>query len=357
MALNATDPERLREAERWSDELGRFSDREAQLERARAAFLSHAREGATSTRLWQSRFAWGLGLAAGLAGAFVAMQSFTEPSFTAATKPSFTVVDSGQAQAVDGIVGAKLSAESGDERVLTFWDQSRARLRPGASVTVTALNERGATLELAAGETELDITHRSDSRWAVVAGSFEVSVLGTRFIVRRPAGDERLFVHVLEGAVLVRGRCLDRERSVSAGQREMFECPSEPKAAASASAGPVTRAVPSASTASTVPRPIATLERPLEGASALRSEVEDTEAIRAAVSTDPARALELIRRARLAHPRPVLSEERDAFEVLALHATGRRVEAAQKAASVLRRSPTSPFSARVRSVLAHPATP
>lgn len=350
MALNQPDPRRIPEALRWSAELLRFSEQAQQLEHARAAFLESASENAFRARGWRNRFGWSLALAAVLAAGAAVLVS-TRPATLRDSAPSFSVADSSQVAPLPGMMGKELASTGKRVQVLTFWEGSRVHLRPDARARVTALSERGATLQLSEGEIELDITHRPSTAWTVRAGSFEVRVVGTRFVVAQQPNSSSLSVRVREGQVLVLGACLDGAQPVRAGEERVFRCPvealplvvTEPTAARSAPP----RQVATPSGPARPPHPPALLQTPSD----LRKEVDDTATIRSLVRVDPARALQLIQKARLEHPRASLGEERDAFEVLALSGLGRKARAAEKAAQFLRRYPGSSFSAKVQAVV------
>jgi hypothetical protein len=101
---------------------------------------------------------------------------------------------------------------------LSISDGSRITALPSTEARVLASDPHGAQIELRRGALVLDIRHRPETRWSVVAGAVRVQVTGTRFEARRAAGDESVDVHLFEGSLRV---TIDERRVVEmrSGQR------------------------------------------------------------------------------------------------------------------------------------------
>jgi transmembrane sensor len=120
-----------------------------------------------------------------------------------------------------GKAGAWLQAPPDRGLPIRFSDGSLVALDRGARVQVTALEVRGATLEIQEGRAEVDVRHRSHTHWRLRAGPFEVAVTGTHFSIDWENGSETLTVVMAEGTVEVRRGHLAGGSSivVAAGQR------------------------------------------------------------------------------------------------------------------------------------------
>jgi hypothetical protein len=112
-----------------------------------------------------------------------------------------------------------VSADSGEPVEVRFSDDSIFDLSPGSRLRVETTTRDGARLVLLDGETNASVVHRASSRWSVVAGPFEIVVVGTRFSARWDAESRRLSVELREGAVEVKGGRLGASVAVRAGQR------------------------------------------------------------------------------------------------------------------------------------------
>src|SRR6185295_2578407 len=107
----------------------------------------------------------------------------------------------------------------GEPVEVRFSDDSRFDLLPGGRLRVETTTREGARLVLLDGETNASVVHRASARWSVVAGPFEIVVVGTRFSARWDAESRRLSVELREGAVEVKGGRLGAPVAVRAGQR------------------------------------------------------------------------------------------------------------------------------------------
>jgi TolA-binding protein len=102
---------------------------------------------------------------------------------------------------------------------LEFSDGSAVVLSSGAKVQVRETTPRGATLLLDRGIATSEIVHQPGAAWSLLAGTFSVRVVGTRFVTEWTPTSGRLRVEVLEGSVSVEGGPLSTQSVVRAGQR------------------------------------------------------------------------------------------------------------------------------------------
>lgn len=337
-------------AGRWSHELEDFSDGQRQLEKARARLLNPRAPGARRS-VWKLRplVLWALGLAP-----LVAAAAFLVRSVDPAAPPSFTVQAGASGPRLIGKLGSAFSSQAAQPSVLSFWEGSEVRLLPGAKARVAELGAHGAKLALLDGEIEVRITASPASTWAVEVDSFQVLVLGTHFFVSKLAAGPGLRIRLVEGSVAVSGPCLSAPVRVSAGEQRLLRCERTAEVAAPASTsatGSPAVAAPSGAPSGPALERLAREATAPKAPSALRQEVELMESIRAALSVDPARALALIHEAGQRFPGGSLSEERQAFEALALDRLGRATEAKALAERFLRRYPNGSFSARMKGIV------
>jgi TolA-binding protein len=131
----------------------------------------------------------------------------------------FTVGDPGAA----GVVGTWVAA--GEVRAaMAFSDGTSIVLEPGARARVASVGEHGAHVVLERGRISANVVPRRGNAWFTIAGPFEIQVTGTRFDASWDPVNEELFVLMHEGHVVVRGTCLDHERSLSTGETERLAC-------------------------------------------------------------------------------------------------------------------------------------
>jgi hypothetical protein len=88
---------------------------------------------------------------------------------------------------------------------IDFSDGSRVLLEPKASARVVRLEPRRAELSLNDGRLEASVRHRDGVSWSIVAGPYEVRVVGTKFTVDWQQTSQTLHVAVSEGRVRVTG--------------------------------------------------------------------------------------------------------------------------------------------------------
>jgi hypothetical protein len=114
----------------------------------------------------------------------------------------------------------RVVARPGETVGVQFSDGSSIALLPESAGRVTARTRRGATFALEHGRASFAVVHRPGARWLVQAGPFEIAVTGTRFDVSwSDSADGSLEVHLLEGAVTVRGSLARGGIPLLAGQR------------------------------------------------------------------------------------------------------------------------------------------
>ncbi|MBK6695836.1 MAG: FecR domain-containing protein [Myxococcales bacterium] len=107
---------------------------------------------------------------------------------------------------------------------LTFSDGTSLRVLDSAQVRVAELRSDGARVVLEHGRIEAHVIHRSDTRWTINAGPFEVRVTGTRFALDWDASSQAMVVTLVEGAVEVSGCRLGEARRVAAGETLRVSC-------------------------------------------------------------------------------------------------------------------------------------
>ncbi len=107
--------------------------------------------------------------------------------------------------------GAELAASStvsSEEHAETieFSDGSRVLLEPKASARVVRLDGPHTELALKRGKPAVSVRHREGASWTIVAGPYEVRVVGTKFTVDWQQASNAFRVAVTEGRVRVTRR-------------------------------------------------------------------------------------------------------------------------------------------------------
>jgi hypothetical protein len=119
-------------------------------------------------------------------------------------------------QGCTALQGAALCTSAGS---IAFSDGTLVSLDPGASLSISPQAfGRGAELAMDDGDANLSVVHRTNARWAVLAGPFRAEVTGTRFSVRWSKLRQVLDVAVTEGEVRVSGGSLVKTAILRAGQ-------------------------------------------------------------------------------------------------------------------------------------------
>lgn len=98
--------------------------------------------------------------------------------------------------------GAQVATETGGSAWLRLPDGSRAGLTGNSQVTLSRLEPKTLTLEVAHGDLAMVVPHREERVLTVTAGDVTVKDLGTSFLVSRTP--TRVLVAVEEGSVEVR---------------------------------------------------------------------------------------------------------------------------------------------------------
>jgi hypothetical protein len=132
---------------------------------------------------------------------------------------------------------------------LTLDDGTLIRLDPGAKGAINHRSDHGVRVDLEHGGADFEVAQQKGGRFSVVAGRYEISVLGTHFAVRFEPPD-KLAVSVEHGLVSVSSDGQPEVR-LSAGQRFETDAPptAPPPAAPSRAVAPTTLAQPAASSA------------------------------------------------------------------------------------------------------------
>ncbi|GMU60572.1 MAG: hypothetical protein AMXMBFR34_23350 [Myxococcaceae bacterium] len=98
--------------------------------------------------------------------------------------------------------GAVVKTEKGGSLWMKLPDGTSAGLTSQSEVTLTKLEDKALTLDVAGGSLAMVVPHREDRVLTVRAGEVEVKDLGTRFLVSREVN--RVLVAVEEGSVEVK---------------------------------------------------------------------------------------------------------------------------------------------------------
>lgn len=125
---------------------------------------------------------------------------------------------------------ATVHAEAGQRVVavahdvaLAFDDGSQVVLASGASLRTDALGPANASLLLERGRATVRVAHTQGTRYTVRAGSYVITVTGTRFRVDWRPERDAFSLAVEEGSVLLGGGLLGQPLAVRAGQSVAFE--------------------------------------------------------------------------------------------------------------------------------------
>lgn len=191
-----------------------------ELRRGRAGFLEEvARRNAESSvrrRSVRGRRRWlpllvSASVAAGAAGLWI----WTRPV-------SFQIGEARQGQ-----LGVAIEAVDGKTVPVAFSEGSTLSVLHGGRIRVLSVKPGDVRVLVEDGVVDASITHREPgkTRWQFEAGSYHVTVTGTRFRLAFHAGDQSLRVSTTEGSVAVAGGCLEAARTVSAGESLESSCP------------------------------------------------------------------------------------------------------------------------------------
>jgi FecR protein len=120
---------------------------------------------------------------------------------------------------VNGTVsnGGYVRANVSGGTALHFSDGSSLALDPGAGARVGDFDTHGGRVLLESGGARIHVNPRPRANWTVDAGPYSVHVIGTEFDIRWATSDEVLDLHLLKGAIVVRGPLARDGISMEAG--------------------------------------------------------------------------------------------------------------------------------------------
>ena len=102
---------------------------------------------------------------------------------------------------------------------MKFSDGSSIELEPTTRLRVQQLTSHGATVALERGRSVTSVKHHNGSSWKVLAGPFEISVVGTRFQTDWDPAKESLTVDLYEGTLQIDGQRSGESAMLHKGQR------------------------------------------------------------------------------------------------------------------------------------------
>lgn len=165
------------------------------------------------------------------------------------------------ANSTSGVTGQYYTAEGGQQFALSFSEGSRITLDPHARARVAHTTSHGASIVLETGGARVDVVHRADTDWNVLAGPYTIAVKGTSFEVVWSASSTTLEVAMFSGRVVVRGpgvesgvEVKDTQRFVISTSLSMGSAP--PDAAVQVSPSPSASGVPSGEAPRAIPTPV-----------------------------------------------------------------------------------------------------
>ncbi len=134
-------------------------------------------------------------------------------------------------EAHEGLAGDLVEAPDGRAVPVAFSEGSRLVLHGGGRMRVLSLDRRTGAVSvrvlLEAGALDASIAHPRGvkTEWRFEAGSYQVTVTGTKFRMQLRDGTRALRVSTEEGRVVVSGGCLPAPSAISAGQTLETSCP------------------------------------------------------------------------------------------------------------------------------------
>jgi ferric-dicitrate binding protein FerR (iron transport regulator) len=144
-------------------------------------------------------------------------------------------------------IGSYVSAPPATPLGLKFSEGSRVILEPGARGRVARATSHGATIVLENGRASIDVVHRADTDWQVLAGPYVVQVAGTSFEVSYNVATQTFELDMREGVVRVTGPGLAVPGEIRGTQRLLL-APGSSSQPPAASASPTTPTVNEATT-------------------------------------------------------------------------------------------------------------
>lgn len=119
------------------------------------------------------------------------------------------------------LTGTVVESDPAGGQVLTLPDGSRIELGMASRLVVDSYDGSRVQVTLQQGRAEFEVAHQIGRRFAVIAGNFEIGVIGTHFAVAVGASSDvgSVTVQVERGKVSVRTRqAVPEERLLGAGQ-------------------------------------------------------------------------------------------------------------------------------------------
>lgn len=150
---------------------------------------------------------WGLGIGVATAAVVLSLLTFRGRNSSLTFDVVNGTVGSG------GYVRANLSGKT----AVRFSDGSSLTLDPGTGARVGDFDAHGGRVLLESGRARVQVTPLPHANWTVDAGPYSVHVIGTEFDIRWLASEEVLDVHLLKGAIVVRGPLARDGLSMEAG--------------------------------------------------------------------------------------------------------------------------------------------
>ncbi|MFO0724731.1 MAG: FecR domain-containing protein [Myxococcota bacterium] len=114
-----------------------------------------------------------------------------------------------------------------EETLVDFTEGSLVSFAAGSSGQLMLTTSSDVRIGLTRGVVETDVADKGKRRWAVEAGPYQVTALGTRFVVEWSPETRGLKVRVKEGRVKVEGPDVQSDTVVSAGA-QLDVAPPEP---------------------------------------------------------------------------------------------------------------------------------
>jgi TolA-binding protein len=129
-----------------------------------------------------------------------------------------------------GRTGDVIESTSDAPLALNFSEGSSIVLRESSRLRVLAAQPTGARVLVESGEVDVAIVHRKvrKTNWQFELGPFQVEVTGTKFHAGWNPSDQMVSVAMKEGSVIVTGRCMNKPRSLTAGETLHLACPAAP---------------------------------------------------------------------------------------------------------------------------------
>jgi hypothetical protein len=118
-----------------------------------------------------------------------------------------------------GQVGAYVAPTVNSPLELKFSEGSVVELEPGARARVAATTAKGATVLLETGRADVDVVHRNNAEWTIMAGPYSVRVHGTSFSVEFDPKSQLFELVMRSGVVTVEGPGISQPVEIRGAQR------------------------------------------------------------------------------------------------------------------------------------------